>query len=285
MAFVNVPVSFSGVADSGALQIKSADVYLGKWNQATKEIEGLKYAGLSNQQAALALDEEKKEYKQDGVATKVVLVGKEGEAKFRFDEWSPEVLASAFGLESYMQDAANGIKRVVISAEMIDPAEWALVFKTELLDGTPLEFVLPRTNFSVDGDIVLGGGNEDPDFSGIEITAKALKVTIDGVDGEESALGWYDYRYTHVDVTALLGLPASLDIEVGDEVKLSAIVSPATASDQRIEWSSADDTEASVTQDGLVKGVKGSTGAVVITAKSISTPAVTATCAVTVTDG
>ncbi|MDB1104752.1 Bacterial Ig-like domain (group 2) [Lentilactobacillus parabuchneri] len=53
-------------------------------------------------------------------------------------------------------------------------------------------------------------------------------------------------------------------VEVGETIKLNATVVPANATNRTVAFTSADDTVASVAQDGTVTGIKA--GTVVITA-------------------
>jgi len=76
MAYVSTPIVFSGSADSGQLQIKPADVYVGRLDPATHEITGSKYIGYTNQQLTLSITQEEAEYKQNGVPVKCVSISK-----------------------------------------------------------------------------------------------------------------------------------------------------------------------------------------------------------------
>lgn len=280
MAFVNTPIAFSGSADKGALQIKPADVYVGTLDPNTHEITGSKYIGYTNQQLALSIVQEEQEYKQNGVAVKSVPISKSATAKFRLDQWDADSFSFALGLDSFETDAATGTKRIVISADSITPKDWFIVFKTETVDGDPLEFSIPCGNVNIDGDINFGGGNESPNFGGISVTVKALAADINSTGGVVSALAFYDFKYTNVPVTGVSGLPATLDIAVAEEVILTPTVAPASASDSRVTWTSSAAAKAAVSSAGKVVGVAAGNANITVTTVDGS---FTDVCAVTVT--
>lgn len=84
------------------------------------------------------------------------------------------------------------------------------------------------------------------------------------------------------DATSITVTPAGpLALEVGDTEQLSAVVDPSGAS-QAVHYSSSDDQVATVSTTGLVTAV--ADGPATITVTSVSTPAVSATVSVTVTE-
>ena len=279
MALTTTPIAFSGTANKGALQIKPADVYVGRLDPATHEITGSKYIGYTSQQLTLTITEEKQKYMQNGATVQTVQVTKEAMAKFRLDQWDPDTLAFALGLGDILVDAANGNKRVLVEASNIVPEDWYIIFRTETIDGKDVEFGIPRGNVSVDGDITFGGGNESPTFNGVAISIEALAADINGDGGVVSVLAYYDYAYTNVPVTGISGLPATLAIAVGEKVQIVPVIAPASASDTRVTWESSDPTKATVSSTGVITGlVAGPTNITVTTVDQSETDV----CAVTV---
>lgn len=279
MAFTSTPIAFSGVANDGYLQIKPADVYVGTLDPVTHEITGSKYIGYTNQQLTLSITQEEQEYKQNGVPVKSVPISKMAEATFRLDQWDTDTYAWALGLTDKLVDAANGKKRVIISADNITPADWYIKFVSETTDGTPIEFHIPRGNVNVDGDLSFGGGNDSPNFGGITVRVKALAADVNGEGGTVSALAFYDFEYTNVPVTGVEGLPDTMDIGVGELVSLNAIVSPSTATDTRVTWSTDDATKATVSSTGVVTGIAAGSATITVTTEDGS---FTDSCVVTV---
>ncbi len=87
---------------------------------------------------------------------------------------------------------------------------------------------------------------------------------------------------TEVAVTALAINKATLSLEAGKSESLSVTVTPENASNTKVTWETSDAKVATVSSLGKVTAVK--VGTATITAKSVSNPTVTATCAVTVTE-
>ena len=87
---------------------------------------------------------------------------------------------------------------------------------------------------------------------------------------------------TEVAVTALAINKATLSLEAGKSETLSVTVTPENASNTKVTWETSDAKVATVSSLGKVTAVK--VGTATITAKSVSNPTVTATCAVTVTE-
>lgn len=83
-------------------------------------------------------------------------------------------------------------------------------------------------------------------------------------------------------ITGLDLEPEVIKLAKGGTARLTAAVIPAAAANQDVSWSSSDRGIAAVNDSGLVTGV--SAGTAVITAAAAENPAVTKTCAVTVTD-
>ncbi len=265
MPYVSTPIAFSGTADAGQLQIKPADVHVGRLDPVTHEVTGSKYIGYTNQQLTLTITQEEQEYKQNGVPVKSVPISKMAEATFRLDQWDTDTFAWALGIADKLVDAANGKKRVVISADNITPEDWYIIFRTETVGGQPVEFHIPHGNVNIDGDLIFGGGNDSPNFGGITVRVKALAATINGPGGTEEALAFYQYDYTNVAVTGVEGLPDKMDISVGEKVSLNAIVAPASATDQRVVWASDAATKATVNQYGLVTGIAAGSADITVT--------------------
>jgi phage baseplate assembly protein gpV len=142
---------------------------------------GSKYIGYTSQQLNLSITQEEAEYKQNGVAVESVPISKMAEATFRLDQWDTDTFAWALGLADKLVDAVTGKKRVVISADNIKPEDWYIKFVTETVDGTPVEFHIPRGNVNIDGDLTFGGGNDSPNFGGTTVRIKALAATINEI--------------------------------------------------------------------------------------------------------
>lgn len=69
---------------------------------------------------------------------------------------------------------------------------------------------------------------------------------------------------TSVPVTGVTVDPTTVNVVVGQTVKLTATVTPSNATDQSISFTSSDETIATVDNEGTVSGVKA--GAVQVTA-------------------
>lgn len=67
----------------------------------------------------------------------------------------------------------------------------------------------------------------------------------------------------------------------GGTRQLTATIAPSGAQDKRVTWTSADPTKVTVDANGLCTVIAAAAGAVVITARSVDTPAVTGTATVT----
>lgn len=83
-----------------------------------------------------------------------------------------------------------------------------------------------------------------------------------------------------VNVTGVTVAPSIATVAVGAEVTIGAVVSPASATDKSVAWTSSDDEIATVSASGVVEGV--SAGTAVITATTTD-GGFTDICAVTVT--
>ncbi len=81
-------------------------------------------------------------------------------------------------------------------------------------------------------------------------------------------------------VTGIQLSHAAVELMRGDTTTLSAIVQPWTATDRGVTWTSADETIATVDENGVVTAV--GAGSTVITVASVLDPNVTATCVITV---
>ncbi|WP_241575031.1 Ig-like domain-containing protein [Rosenbergiella nectarea] len=111
-----------------------------------------------------------------------------------------------------------------------------------------------------------GGTDDIVTFSTEFKVADGSTVSIDDIDTSE--------------VTSVVVAPNSANVAVGATRQLTASVSPSTASNQSVNWSSSDTTLATVDNKGLVTGVKA--GNVTITATTAD-GGKTATSAITVT--
>lgn len=90
----------------------------------------------------------------------------------------------------------------------------------------------------------------------------------------------YSIEVKPIKVTDITVAPATQSLSVGGTVQLSATVSPANATDKTYEWSSDDETVATVDADGLVTALKIGTCTIKATAKDGS--AASGSCAITV---
>jgi len=111
-----------------------------------------------------------------------------------------------------------------------------------------------------------GGTDDIVTFSTEFKVADGSTVSIDDIDTSE--------------VTSVAVAPTSANIAIGATRQLTASVSPTTASNQSVTWTSSDATIATVDSKGLVTGVKA--GNVTITATTAD-GGKTATSAITVT--
>jgi|LSQX01.3.fsa_nt_gb hypothetical protein len=94
-------------------------------------------------------------------------------------------------------------------------------------------------------------------------SGSAVYVPVDDVQIYTSANPWAEYNPV-VPVTGVSVSPQTASVEVGKTVSLSATVAPANATNQDVEWSSADTDIATVSATGIVTGVD--EGQVIITA-------------------
>ena len=77
-----------------------------------------------------------------------------------------------------------------------------------------------------------------------------------------------------------VALDDDLSIEAGKTAKITSTITPSDATNQDLEWSSNDESVATVDEDGVVTAYKA--GTAVVTAKSIDNPEASDTCDVTV---
>ncbi|MFA5686728.1 MAG: Ig-like domain-containing protein [Bacilli bacterium] len=94
-------------------------------------------------------------------------------------------------------------------------------------------------------------------------SGSAVYVPVDDVQIYTSANPWAEYNPV-VPVTGVSVSPQTASVEVGKTVSLSATIAPANATNQDVEWSSADTDIATVSATGIVTGVD--EGQVIITA-------------------
>ena len=85
-----------------------------------------------------------------------------------------------------------------------------------------------------------------------------------------------------ITITGLAINPASVSIMVGGSQTLKPLFTPAHAFTNELEWTSSNESVATVDANGVITAV--ALGDAVITAKLVSNPAITATCNVTVTN-
>lgn len=87
------------------------------------------------------------------------------------------------------------------------------------------------------------------------------------------------FNKTSVDVTSIT-ITGDTTTEVGNTIQLSAVVSPANASNKSVTWSSSNDDLATVNENGLV--TTKTAGNVIITATSVSNSSIKATYTITI---
>ena len=121
-------------------------------------------------------------------------------------------------------------------------------------------------------------------FSSSIYSKAIIYVPLESIDLYKSADYWKEFttiRHSgYVEVKSISFDKATIEIEEGDTMKLAVTISPEDATDKTISWKSSDETIATV-NDGVVTAIK--PGNATITATSICTPAVTATCKIVVT--
>lgn len=81
-----------------------------------------------------------------------------------------------------------------------------------------------------------------------------------------------------IEVTSVNLNTATLELEIGEESQLTAIISPSNASDRKVTWGSSNVKVVTVTETGLVKGIAEGSATITATAGGKQN-----TCAVTVT--
>ena len=122
-------------------------------------------------------------------------------------------------------------------------------------------------------------------FSSSIYSKAIIYVPLGSIDLYKSADYWKEFttiRHSgYVEVKSISFDKATVEIEEGDMMKLAVTVSPEDATDKTISWKSSNETIATV-NDGVVTAIK--PGTATITATSICTPAVTATCKIVVTE-
>ncbi|MBQ6179548.1 MAG: Ig domain-containing protein, partial [Bacteroidales bacterium] len=110
------------------------------------------------------------------------------------------------------------------------------------------------------------------------VTAKAVgTATITASAGGKSAT--CNVTVTPVLVNSITLNQSSANVNVGGTVSLTAAVTPSNAADKTVTWSSSDAAVATVSNSGVVTGVKAGTATITATAHDGS--GVKATCAVT----
>ncbi len=111
----------------------------------------------------------------------------------------------------------------------------------------------------------------------VEVTSSYL-LTVDYATG---APVYYTKSNSLCQVTGVTLSQTALSMNSGTTQQLSATVTPSSAFNQTVEWTSSDESVATVSQSGLVTAVAG--GSCTITATSTDGSGVSATCTVTVT--
>ena len=121
-------------------------------------------------------------------------------------------------------------------------------------------------------------------FSSSIYSKAIIYVPLESIDLYKSADYWKEFttiRHSgYVEVKSISFDKATVEIEEGGTMNLAVTISPEDATDKTISWKSSDETIATV-NDGVVTAIK--PGNATITATSLCTPAVTATCKIVVT--
>ena len=132
---------------------------------------------------------------------------------------------------------------------------------------TPVTFIQRNLDITVKMNIYYKAGKHDISF---EVDNSYWGDT----NGHTSS---HDYRFVHVTGVAL-NQPA-LSLDSGDTATLTVTVSPATATNQTVHWSSSDDTVATVSDSGVVTAVAAGEAIITVTSEEGQK---TDTCVVTV---
>ena len=111
------------------------------------------------------------------------------------------------------------------------------------------------------------------------IKAGSATITVKTNDGGKTATCSVTVKAATVPVTGVSLNTTSLSLKVGEKVTLTATVSPSSATDKSVTWSSNNTTVATVSSSGVVTAIKA--GSATITVKT-SDGGKTATCSVTV---
>jgi len=109
------------------------------------------------------------------------------------------------------------------------------------------------------------------------VSAGSATITVTTEDGKKTATCSVTVQAKYYQVTEIKLDKEKLTLQVGGSEQLTATISPANATDKTVVWSISDTSIATVSEDGLVEGVK--PGTATITAKAGEK---SATCAVTV---
>lgn len=128
--------------------------------------------------------------------------------------------------------------------------------------------------------------SEDPQIATVDETGKVkgvsvgtTKITVTALANKATATCEIEVVDRIIAVTSVTLNSKEETISVGSTTQLTATVSPTTATDQNVVWTSSNNSVAIVNEDGLVKGL--SVGSANITASAGGKSAV---CAVTVTE-
>lgn len=128
--------------------------------------------------------------------------------------------------------------------------------------------------------------SEDPQIATVDETGKVMgvsvgttKITVTALANKATATCEIEVVDKIIAVTSVTLNSKEETISIGSATQLTATVSPTTATDQNVVWTSSNNSVAIVNEDGLVKGL--SVGSANITASAGGKSAV---CAVTVTE-
>ena len=128
--------------------------------------------------------------------------------------------------------------------------------------------------------------SEDPQIATVDETGKVMgvsvgttKITVTALANKATATCEIEVVDKIIAVTSVTLNSKEETISIGSTTQLTATVSPTTATDQNVVWTSSNNSVAIVNEDGLVKGL--SVGSANITASAGGKSAV---CAVTVTE-
>lgn len=196
------------------------------------------------------------------------IIGEACTAKTGILTWDLEKLA-LLSTAQYSTDVVNNkaVKKLVVGGSQNSLKTVLFRFVHTKEDGNKLRFTM----------IGQGGNGFALEFTTKELTVDA---TLEAVEHIKNYLFDLTEEITSSDVTGVSLNHTTLSMAVGAKEALVATIAPATAL-QDVNWSTADDKKATVSNQGVITAV--ATGSCVITATSKLDNTKKATCTVTIT--